>query len=272
MRITDSRELAKRVRTCALRMVHASKASHIGSCLSATDILAVLYARVLRIDSSRPGWPDRDRFILSKGHAAAMLYAVLAQQGFFPVEWLDDYCRDGSPLTGHATVCVPGVDVSTGSLGHGLPIACGMALAAKHKSQTPSRVFCLMGDGECDEGSVWEAALFAPQHKLDNLVAIVDCNRLQGFGETRQVAELEPIVDKWRAFRWAVRDIDGHDLPTIEDTLAAVPFEPGRPSVIVARTVKGKGVSYMEDQLAWHYRSPNAEQLAQALDEVEHAA
>jgi transketolase len=272
MTCIDSRELATRIRCNALRMVSAANASHIGACLSATDVLAVLYAKVLKVDPANPDWPERDRFILSKGHAAAMLYAVLAERGFFPKEWLDAYCRNGSPLTGHATACVPGVDISTGSLGHGLPIACGMALAAKRKSQAPSRVFCLMGDGECNEGSVWEAASFAPQHKLDNLVAIVDSNRLQGFGSTDQVIDMEPMADKWRAFRWAVHEIDGHDVPTIENTFAAVPFEPGRPSVIIARTVKGKGVSYMENQLCWHYRSPNAEQLEQALREVEHAA
>jgi transketolase len=271
MRPIDSRELARRVRLQSLRMVSRANASHIGACLSATDILAVLYAKVLRVDPARPHWPERDRFILSKGHAAAMLYAVLAERGFFPADWLESYCRDGSMLTGHATASVPGVDVSTGSLGHGLPIACGMALAAKRRQAAPSRIFCLVGDGECDEGSVWEAALFAPQHQLDNLTVIIDSNQLQGFGTVDAVIDLEPFVDKWRAFRWSVREIDGHDIPTIEKTLLGVPFEPGQPSVVIARTVKGKGVGYMENQLAWHYRAPNAEQLEQALDEVEHA-
>ena len=268
MRSTDSKDLAKRIRGHALRMVHAAKASHIGSCLSAADILAVLYAKVLRIDPARPDWPDRDRFIFSKGHAAAALYAVLAEQGFFPLEWLESYCRDGSPLLGHVTASVPGVDVSTGSLGHGLPVACGMALAAKRK-QRPQRVFCLMSDGECDEGSVWEAGLFAPHHSLDNLVAIVDHNKLQGFGDVKGVLKLEPLAAKWQAFRWSVREVDGHDLSVLEETLSAVPFERGRPSMIVAHTIKGKGVSYMEDRLDWHYKTPDAGQLNQALCEVE---
>jgi transketolase len=268
MRSTDSKELAKRIRRHALQMVHAAKASHIGSCLSAADILAVLYVKVLRVDPARPDWPDRDRFIFSKGHAAAALYAVLAEQGFFPLEWLESYCQDGSPLLGHATATVPGVDLSTGSLGHGLPVACGMALAARRK-RLPQRVFCLMSDGECDEGSVWEAALFAPHHNLDNLVTIIDHNKLQGFGDVKDVLKLEPLAAKWQAFRWSVREIDGHDVPALEQTLSAVPFEPGRPSMIVAHTIKGKGVSYMENRLAWHYKMPDAAQLQQALGEVE---
>jgi transketolase len=217
---------------------------------------------------ARPDWPDRDRFIFSKGHAAAALYAVLAEQGFFPLQWLDDYCRDGSPLLGHVTATVPGVDLSTGSLGHGLPVACGMALAGRRK-RLPQRVFCLLSDGECDEGSVWEAALFAPHHYLDNLTVIVDHNKLQGFGTVKEVLRLEPLAAKWQAFRWSVREIDGHDLSALEETLSAVPFEPGRPSAIVAHTVKGKGVSYMEHRLAWHYRTPDAGALQQALYEVE---
>jgi transketolase len=267
MRSTDSQDLAQRIRSHALRMVHAANASHIGSCLSAADILAVLYAKVLRIDPARPDWPDRDRLIFSKGHAAAALYPALAEKGFFPVEWLETYCCDGSPLTGHATATVPGVELSTGSLGHGLPVACGMALAAK-RQRLPRRVFCLLSDGECDEGSVWEAALFAPHHRLDNLVAIIDYNKLQGFGGVDEVLKLEPLAVKWQAFRWSVREIDGHDVPALEKTLAAVPFQAGRPSVIVAHTVKGKGVSYMENRLAWHYKAPDAAQLNQALCEV----
>ena len=246
MRSTDSKELAQRIRRHALRMVHAAKASHIGSCLSAADILAVLYAKVLRIDPARPDWPDRDRFIFSKGHAAAALYAALAEQGFFPLEWLESYCRDGSPLLGHATATVPGVELSTGSLGHGLPVACGMALAAKRKG-LPQRVFCLMSDGECDEGSVWEAALFAPHHNLDNLVAIVDYNKLQGFGDVKDVLKLEPLAAKWQAFRWSVREIDGHDVPALEADPVGRAVRARPASMIVAHTIKGKGVSYMEE-------------------------
>ncbi|MCY2987496.1 MAG: transketolase [Planctomycetota bacterium] len=264
-----STDLARTIRCEVLRMVHAAKASHVGSCLSIADILAVLYARVLSTDAGWANWPDRDRFVLSKGHAAAALYAVLAEQGFFSRTWLATYCQDGSPLPGHVTSHgIPGVDVSTGSLGHGLPIACGMALAGK-REQHPYRVFAMLSDGECDEGSVWEAILFAPHHQLDNLVAIVDYNKIQSFGSVKEVLDLEPFADKWRAFRWAVREIDGHDHDQIETALKAVPFEPGRPSAVVAHTTKGKGVSFMENQLAWHYKSPNTEQLAAALAELE---
>jgi transketolase len=233
------------------------------------DVLAVLYSGILRVDPSRPDWPDRDRFLLSKGHAAAAAYAVLAERGFFPVRWLETYCEDGTRLAGHITHHgVPGVDASTGSLGHGLSIGCGMALAG-HREGRPYRVFVALSDGECDEGSTWEAALFAPHHGLDNLVAIVDYNKIQSFGTVKDVLDLEPLADKWKAFRWAVREIDGHDLGQIEDALARVPAVPGRPTAIIAHTVKGKGVSFMENQLAWHYRSPSAGELAQALAELE---
>ena len=260
------RELAVAIRSHALRMVHRARASHVGSCLSAADLLAVLYARVLRVRPAEPRWPARDRLVFSKGHAAAALYAVLAERGFFPREWLDTYCAEGSPLIGHASHAVPGVELSTGSLGHGLNVACGLALAARH-DRTGSRTFALLSDGELDEGSTWEAALFAPHHRLENLVAIVDCNGIQSFGSVREVLDLEPLAAKWRAFRWDVREIDGHDLRRIEEALTAPP-PPGTPVVVLARTTKGKGVSFMENQLAWHYRSPNDEQLARALAEV----
>jgi transketolase len=261
-------KLASQIRRSALYMVHKANASHIGTCLSVADILAVLYSGILRVDPARPDWPDRDRFILSKGHGCAALYAVLAERGFFPKEWLDTYCQDGAHLAGHITHHnVPGVEVSTGSLGHGLPIGCGMALAGKHDNQ-PYRVFALLSDGECDEGSNWEAALFAPHHHLDNLIAIVDYNKIQSFGTVREVLDLEPLAQKWRAFGWAVREINGHDLEQIEDALKSVPFKIGRPSCIIAHTVKGKGVSFMENQLAWHYKSPNDEQLKRALTEL----
>jgi len=250
-------------------MVHRANASHIGTCLSIADLLAVLYGRVLRIEASRPDWPERDRFILSKGHGAAILYAVLAERGFFPKDWLETYCQDGTKLAGHITHHgVPGVEVSTGSLGHGLSVGCGIALAGKRAGKA-FRVFVMLSDGELDEGSNWEAILFAPKHRLDNLVAIVDYNKIKSFGNVKEVLDLEPLTDKWRAFRWGVREIDGHDYQQIQSALTHVPFEPGRPSVIIAHTVKGKGVSFMENQLAWHYKSPNAEELERALAEVE---
>jgi transketolase len=267
----SSVQFAAAIRGDALRMVHHAGASHIGSCLSAADLLAVLYGGALRVDPARPQWQCRDRFILSKGHAAAIYYAVLAERGFFPKEWLDSYCDDGARLGGHVTSHgIPGVEVSTGSLGHGLPIACGIALAGKQDRQT-YRVFVLLGDGELGEGSNWESILFAAQHRLDNVVAIVDCNRIQGFGTVEDVLSLEPLADKWRAFRWAVREVDGHDHGEIRHTMNELPFAPGMPNVIIAHTVKGKGVSFMEDSLRWHYKSPNSQELARALEEVDRA-
>ena len=260
-------ELAKSIRAHALTMVHKANASHIGSCLSIADILAVLYSKILRIDLSNLAWPERDRFILSKGHAAAILYAVLAEKGFFPKEWLDAYCQDGSKLTGHISHYVPGVEVSTGSLGHGLPIGCGMALAGKRDGR-PYRVFVLLSDGELDEGSTWESILFASHHRLDNLVAIVDYNKIQSFGTVKEVLDLEPLAEKWRAFKWSAREIDGHNCNQIEEALTGVPFEQGKPSVIIAHTIKGKGVSFMENKLEWHYKAPNLEELKQAIKEL----
>jgi len=263
--------LARIIRAHAIRMVNKTKASHIGSCLSIADILAVLYGKTLRINPGIPDWSERDRFILSKGHATAILYAVLAERGFFPLENLSAYCQKGSKLAGHATSHgVSGIEISTGSLGHGLPVGCGMALAGKRENK-PYRVFVLLSDGELDEGSNWEAILFAPQHHLDNLVAIVDYNKIQSFGTVKEVLDLDSLADKWRSFRWAVREIDGHDHSQIEQTLKSAPFEPGKPSVIIAHTIKGKGVSFMENRLVWHYKSPDAEQLTQALKELEHA-
>ncbi|MFI5394409.1 MAG: transketolase [Candidatus Binatia bacterium] len=264
----DTIELARQVRRQVLRMVTRAKASHVGSCLSVTDLLAVLYGQVLRVDPARPDDPERDRLILSKGHAAAALYAVLAERGFFPKAWLERYGQDGQPLAGHSHhYGVPGVEVSTGSLGHGLPIGVGMALAAKRDGRT-ARTFVVLSDGECDEGSVWEAALFAPQHQLANLVAIVDYNKIQSYGTVKEVLDLTPFAEKWRAFRWAVREIDGHNHREILEATRDVPLEPGRPTAIIAHTIKGKGVSFMENLLLWHYRNPSEEQLQQALMEL----
>ncbi len=263
----DATEFAKRIRGHTLRMVGAANASHIGSCLSSADILAILYAEVLRVDPARTDWPERDRFILSKGHAAAILYATLAERGFIPIEQLATYSADGSPLMGHVSHKVPGVEVSTGSLGHGLPIGCGLALGGKRKQEN-WRTFVLLSDGELDEGSNWEAALFAGHHGLDQLVAIVDYNKIQSFGRVKDILDLEPLADKWRAFRWEVCELDGHDIPALRKAMKQVPFQPGRPSVVIAHTVKGKGVSFMENDLLWHYRPPDQKQLAAALTEL----
>ena len=265
--LLDVRKCAKLIRAQAVKMVHRSRASHLGSCLSIADILACLYWRVLRIDPKNPDWPERDRMILSKGHAAAILYATLAERGFFPTEELKSYCEDGSRLTGHITSGVPGVELSSGSLGHGLPVGCGMALAAKREG-LPFRTFVLLSDGELDEGSNWESFLFAPQHGLDNLIAIVDYNQIQSFGRIKDILDLEPLAEKLRAFRWAVREVDGHDHQQLIDALEAVPFEAGKPSIIIAHTIKGKGVSFMEDLLSWHYVSPSDQQLQRALAEI----
>jgi len=250
------------------RMIHRAKSSHLGSAYSMADLLAVLYGRILRIDPKQPEAAERDRFVLSKGHACAALYAVLAERGFFPKDWLEDFYQDGARLAGHAThVGVPGVEVSTGSLGHGLPIACGMALAGK-RDGCGYRVFVMLSDGECDEGSTWEAALFAGHHQMDNLIAIVDYNKIQSLGTVKEVLDLEPLAEKWRAFGWSTREIDGHDLAQIEETLTSVPAESNKPTCVVAHTVKGKGVSFMENKLLWHYRAPDQEEMTKALAEL----
>jgi transketolase len=232
------------------------------------DLVACLYWNTLNINPQFPTWPERDRFILSKGHSAALIYAALAERGFFSVTELDSYCQSGSRLTGHATSVVPGVELSSGSLGHGLPVGCGIALAAK-RGKLPFRTFVLLSDGELDEGSNWEAILFAPQHQLDNLVAIVDYNKIQSFGSVKDVLDLDPLADKFRAFRWAVKEVDGHDLQELTEVFSSLPLESGRPTAIIAHTVKGKGISFMEDKLAWHYKSPTDEQVELAIKELE---
>lgn len=235
------------------------------------DLLAVLYGAVLRVNPSDPKWEGRDRFILSKGHSCAGLYAVLSRKGFFPEAWLDTFYKDGGKLFGHAThTGVPGIEISTGSLGHGLPIACGMALAAKLDG-LKHRVYCMLSDGECDEGTIWEAALFAGHHGLDNLVVIIDYNKIQSLGHTKDVLDLAPFAKKWEAFRWAVREIDGHDVALIDETFQSIPFEAGRPTCVIAHTVKGKGVSFMEDKLLWHYRNASVEEYVAAVAELEAA-
>ena len=259
--------LAARIRAHAVRMTHRASSAHVGTSLSMADMLAVLYEKVLRVDPKNPKKPDRDRFILSKGHGAAGCYAALAEKGFFPKEWLDTFYMDGGKLCGHMSHSVPGVEVSTGSLGHGLSIATGMALHGK-RSGSGHRVWCLMSDGDMNAGSTWEAIMFAPQHKLDNLIGIADNNQLQALGRVENVIDMEPYVDKLKAFRWAVREIDGHNFDEIEDAFMSVPFESGKPSFVIARTIKGKGVSFMENDVAWHYKCADEEQLKQAYKEL----
>jgi transketolase len=266
--IAMTRLMAKRVRQLALEMVARSNASHIASALSIADILAVLYWKVLNIDPANPGLSTRDRFILSKGHACVGVYASLAAKGFFPEADLLTYGQDGSPLMNHISHKVRGVEFSTGSLGHGLPFGVGKALAAQRRREG-WRTFVLLSDGELDEGSNWEALMFAAHHRLDHLVAIVDYNKLQSLASVEDTLGLEPLADKFRAFGWNLREVDGHDHHALADALGSVPWGSGKPSVLVCHTTKGKGVAFMENKVEWHYRSPNAGQLAQAMAELE---
>jgi len=231
------------------------------------DIVAVLYGDVLRVDPRRPDWPDRDRFVLSKGHAGAGIYAALAECGFLPVEKLKTHYQDGSDLSGHVShKGIPGVELSTGSLGHGLGVGCGMAYGAKLDGAS-WRTYVLLSDGECDEGSNWEAILFAGHHQLDNLTAVVDYNKIQSLAPVRETLELEPFVDKWRDFGWTVAESDGHDHNALKAAFASDPD--GRPKVVLAHTTKGKGVSFMEGQVLWHYRSPHGDEYEAARRELE---
>ncbi len=269
MKNTESIELARKIRIHALRMVHKAKTSHIGTCFSMADLLAVLFGKVLNFNASNPSWTERDRFILSKGHGAAIYYAVLAECGFFSKKWLGNYCQNGSQLPGHSTKTgIPGIEISTGSLGHGLSIGCGMALVG-NRDKKNYRIFVMLSDGELNEGSNWEAILFASQHRLDNLLCIIDYNKIQGLGNVKEIIALEPLKEKFQSFGWAVKEIDGHNLNNISKSLRDIPFENGKPSMIIAHTVKGKGVSFMENNLAWHYKSPNNDELLVALSELE---
>lgn len=265
-KINEIKSLAQRLRLHALRMTSTANSSHIGSCFSMAEILAVLYGDVLNLNPAQPDWPERDRCIISKGHAAAIVYATLAERGFFSKSLLASYGQDGSPLAGHVTrQNVPGIEVSTGSLGHGLPIAAGMALACKQENKK-NRVFTILSDGEMNEGSNWETILFAAHHKLDNLTVIVDKNKLQGFGRTEDTINLGNLGEKFSTFGWHSIIIDGHN---IKDLLAAFSAKnPGKPKAIVADTVKGKGISHMENKLEWHYFSVKKDQLEQACDEL----
>lgn len=267
----NSKELAKRIRLHVLRMTNRGGTSHVGSAFSLADIMAVLYGGVLKVDAANPRDPRRDRFILSKGHAGTAVYAALAETGFFPVERLNDYYQDGSELSGHVShKGIPGVELSTGSLGHGLPVAAGMAYAAK-LAGGEHRVFCLLSDGECDEGSNWEAILFAAHHHLDNLVAIIDYNKIQSLDTVENTIRLEPFADKWRAFGWEVIECDGHDHPGLRAAFDLIAPGSGKPRVLIAHTTKGKGVSFMENTVLWHYKTAKGADFDTALTELEAA-
>ncbi len=268
----DTKQLARTLRIHALRMTSGGGSSHIGSAFSIADIVAVLYGGVLTIDPTNPKSPRRDRFILSKGHAGAIIYAALAETGFFPLEKLKTHYRDGSDLSGHVShKGIPGVELSTGALGHGLPVGVGMAKAAQLRGDD-HRVVVLLSDGECDEGSNWEAILFAAHHKLDNLLAIIDYNKIQSLASVADTLALEPLADKWRSFGWRVIETDGHDHAALETSLSADSIEPTQPTCVIAHTTKGRGVSFMENSVLWHYRTARGEEFEAALKELEEAA
>ena len=266
--VEDLNAIAKELRRDVVKMTFVGGSGHPGGSLSEIDILIALYARVLRYDPQNPAWPDRDRFILSKGHACPGLYAVLARFGYFPQEELWTFRKIDSRLQGHAHTTTPGVEMNSGSLGQGLSFAIGTALAAKIDKKS-YRVYVMIGDGECDEGQVWEAAMAAAHYKLNNLIAFVDRNRIQNDRFTSEVMELEPLPAKWRAFGWRVLEIDGHDMAQVLGAVSKAQKTRGRPTMVIAHTVKGKGVSFMENNPDFHGRVPNKEEYEQAMKELE---
>lgn len=253
----NSKQLAWKIRRHGIEMTHLSHGSHIGSILSVADIVAVLYQDVAHLDPWNPKMSDRDRIILSKGHAGAAIYAALAEKGFFSVDELKTHYKDGSRLSGHVShKGIPGVEFSTGSLGHGLSVASGMALAAM-KDKKHHKVYVILGDGECDEGSIWEAALFASHYQLNNLVAVIDHNKMQSLDFCEKTIALAPFADKWQSFGWQVFDVDGHDHAALRSAFINAKKLTTRPTVIIANTIKGKGISFMENDILWHYRYPH---------------
>ena len=261
-----TKELAKKIRIHCLKMTSGGKSSHISSALSISDIMAVLYGNVMTVDSNNPKWDGRDRFILSKGHAGVAVYATLAECGFMSTERLFTHCRDGSDLSGHVShKGIPGVEFSTGSLGHGLPVGVGMAFAARQLKKS-HKVYVLLSDGEFDEGSNWEAILFAAHHKLDNLVAVIDYNKIQSLDSVDNTLRLEPFSEKLKSFGWHVIETEGHNHEHIASALTSQ--HSGQPLVVVAHTTKGKGVSFMENTVLWHYRTAQGEEFEKALAEL----
>ena len=264
-----SEQLAWKIRRHGIEMNHISHGSHIGSILSVADIIAVLYNDIANVNAEDPKMENRDRIILSKGHAGAAIYAALAEKGFFNIEELKTHYADGSRLSGHVShKGIPGVEFSTGSLGHGLSVAAGMAYGAK-KDNKQHKVFVICGDGECDEGSIWEAALVANHYKLNNLVAVIDHNKMQSLDFCENTIALEPFADKWKAFGWNLIDMDGHDHNALRDAFNKVKASIDKPTVIIANTVKGKGISFMENDILWHYRFPHeGEEYDTAITEL----
>lgn len=267
--ITELKSKANKIRKDIVRMITEAKSGHPGGSLSAVDVVTALYFKVMRHNPENPKWEDRDRFILSKGHAAPLLYSVLAESGYFEVKELLTLRKLGSRLQGHPDMKrLPGIEISTGSLGHGLSVGNGMAIAGK-LNRKDFRVYVLLGDGECQEGQVWEAAMTASHYKLDNVTAILDYNGLQIDGPVKDVMDIAPIFKKWRAFGWNVVEINGHDFKEILDSFEKIKKLKGKPSIIIAHTTKGKGVSFMENVVDFHGKAPTKEQMVQALKELE---
>lgn len=266
--VRELEETAVAIRSSIIDMICTAKAGHPGGSLSATDIVTALYFRIMRIDPQNPTWSDRDRFILSKGHACPVWYASLAERGYFDKAHLKTLRQLGSILQGHPDMHkTPGIDMTVGSLGHGLSVGLGMALSAK-LNKKDYQVYVIIGDGETQEGSIWEAAMAAPKWKLDNLTAILDYNHLQNDYSVEEVMPIHPVIEKWRAFNWQVLEIDGHDMTEIVTALEKAKTHQGEPTIIVANTIKGKGVSYMENVCEWHGKAPSQEQAEMALNEI----
>ncbi|MBI1175213.1 MAG: transketolase [Sideroxydans sp.] len=269
MELEELQGIAREIRGRIIANSHKTKTPHLGSCLSCVDIMVAVYFHSLRIDPAKPKDPGRDRFILSKGHGAPTLFQILARKGFYPEAALESYGQDGGIFAEHPPTPdhLPGIEAATGSLGHGLPIALGMALAGRAQNRN-YQVVALLGDGECNEGSIWEAAMMAAAQRVDNLTVFIDFNKWQATGRSEEVLALNPLVDKWRAFGWDACEIDGHDMGQLVEVLSRKKNSKGKPVAVVAHTVKGKGVSFMEDDNNWHYRIPSAEELALAHKEL----
>lgn len=267
--VTELENIAKEIRKKIFIMCFHAGGGHIAPSLSTIELLVALYFKILKIDKNNLKDSNRDRFILSKGHASAALYAILAEKDIIDGNILNTFCQKGSILGGHPEMhLIPGVEASTGSLGHGLSFGAGIAFAGK-LDKKDYRVFVLLSDGECQGGSVWEAAMFASHHKLDNLIAIIDHNKLQSLGRVDDIVSLKPFVDKWKAFGWEVRETSGHNISEIVDALDGVPFSKNKPGVLIAHTIKGKGISFMENVPIWHYRLPNADEMKIACAELD---
>jgi transketolase len=267
--VEELQKLASEIRARIIENAHKTSTPHLGSCLSCTDILVAAYFSTLRIDPKNPRDPNRDRFILSKGHGAAALFQVLAIKGFYPEKMLETYGEDGGIFAEHPPTPshLPGIEAATGSLGHGMPMGLGMALSARIQKQNYN-VVALLSDGECNEGSIWEAAMLAASQKVERLVAIIDFNKWQATGRSEEILALNPLADKWRAFGWSAYEVDGHDMAALVKLLSNVPDGSGKPVAIIAHTVKGKGVSFMEDDNNWHYRIPTAEEVVASKKEL----